>query len=107
MSHSRRQNSHSVETLTFLKTSINNGDELDPSIINEISSSSDNGGKPVSKPNVIIETECSEEKTQVRILKQSLIQSILEESAAGVSSVAQVIDDFSNASNFKNSTIKK
>jgi hypothetical protein len=107
MSRTRRQNSESVETLTFLKQSMNNqGDEHDPSIINEISSNSDNGGKSALKPNVIVETECSD-RTQVRVLKQSLIKSILEESVAGTSIAAHVIDDFSNASNFKNSTAKK
>ena len=91
--------------MTFLKNSINQGD--DPSIINEISSSSENEAKQVTPLQAIIETECSENKTQVKVLKQSLIRSILEESDGSKMGPTQVIDDFSNASNFKNSSIKK
>lgn len=96
--------SHSVE---FARKSLiynNRGDEIDPSIINEISSSSNDERSLLQNKNVIIDTECSD-KTNDRAMKKSMIKSILESATNGI----QVIDDFSpsNVSDFRISTVKQ
>ena len=97
-----RTRAHSVESFSILKQSVIQGDEVDPSIINEVSSSSE--VEPV-KPKETHDESISS-FTRVKAMKKSFVKSMVTESVSA-SKVAQVIDDFSNASAFKNSTLSQ